>query len=161
MQLKFFFLATLFLSFGNPSEKATQYFKDFYKNGKVKAEGWLENGQKIGYWKFYHQNSTVSAQGYYKNGKREKYWYFYSSNKVRSMEGHYEKGKKTKWWLFYDKNGHINHKCQLSGGKKNGYCLQYLNEKLTSAEKYKNGKRIKKWTSYSGFRRENKLSDLR
>ncbi|MEN1786321.1 MAG: hypothetical protein AAGF77_14465, partial [Bacteroidota bacterium] len=68
---------------------------------------------------------------------------------------------KVKWWLFYDENEKINHKCQLKDGIKNGYCLKYVNEKLKSAEKFKNGKKIKEWYSFGSLKRENKLSDLR
>ena len=76
-------------------------------------------------------------------------------------EGHYLAGKKNKWWLFYDDMGHINHKCQLKDNLKNGYCLIYDMEKLVKASKYIEGKKIKEWTDYKSFRKENKLSDLR
>ncbi|MEO1010411.1 MAG: hypothetical protein AAFX53_03845 [Bacteroidota bacterium] len=149
------------IAFGNSLLKDAIYSKDFYKSGVLKSEGWMENGQKQGYWKFYHSNGKISAEGHYKNGQREKYWYFYSDQRVRTKEGHYKSGKKNNWWLFYDKKGRIHHKCQLANGKKNGYCLKYTDAELTSAEKYKNGQKVKEWFSFSSFRRENKLSDLR
>jgi len=65
------------------------------------------------------------------------------------------------WWIFYDSLGRINHKCQLINSKKNGYCLKYIDEKLVSAEKYKNGSKIKEWQSLVDFQKENKLSDLK
>jgi len=54
----------------------------------------------------------------------------------------------------------INHKCQLEDNQKNGYCLMYKNEKLVAASKYKAGKKLKEWTTFASFRKENKLSDL-
>ena len=36
-----------------------------------------------------------------------------------------------------------------------------MNEKLTSAEKYHNDKKIKEWFSFTRFKRENNLSDLK
>jgi len=36
-----------------------------------------------------------------------------------------------------------------------------MNEKLTSAEKYSNGKKIKEWFDFSSFKRDNNLSDLK
>ncbi len=104
---------------------------------------------------FYSDNND------YEYNKREKYWFFYSKNRVRTKEGHYVNGEMTKWWLFYDEKGRTYHKCQLSEGKKNGYCLKYKNEKLTSAEKYQNGKKVKEWSTFRSFERENKLSDLK
>ena len=119
------------------------------------------NGQKTGYWKYYHKNGKISEQGHYKYNKREKYWYFYGPDSIRIKEGNYLKGHMNSWWLFYDHKGKINHKCQLYRGKKNGYCLKYKNEELISAEKYQNGNKIKEWFSFTDFRRENKLSDLK
>lgn len=145
----------------NPSFENSTYHKEFYETGRTKSEGWLKNGLKEGYWLFYHPNGEVAEKGHYKNGSRVEYWYFYSLKGFPQQEGHYKNGKMVDWWLFYDDKGRINHKCQLNDGRKNGYCLQYLNEKLTSAEKYRNGKKIKKWTSFSSFKRENKLSDLK
>ncbi len=158
---KIFIITTFFLIFGNTSAERKMYHKEYYETGKLKAEGWLKNGVKNEYWKFYHQNGSISEQGNYKNAKREKYWYFYTQNNILAQEGHYKNGKKTNWWSFYDEKGHVSHKCQLSNGRKNGYCLKYMDEKLTSAEKYRNGKKVKEWFSFSSFKRENSLSDLK
>ena len=161
MFTKVFILMTFFLFFGNPSEDESLYHKESYEIGKIGSESWMHNGIKNGYWRFYHSNGKISEQGYYKNNQRIKYWYFYSPKGKKISQGHYVNGKKANWWLFYDASGKLNHKCQLSKGIKNGYCLMYKNTKLTSAEKYKNGKKIKEWFSFSSFRRENNLSDLK
>lgn len=151
-------LAFVFLSATLPEDNT--YTKAYYDNGELKSEGWLRFNVKSGYWKFYHENGTLSSQGHYKYGKKEKYWYFYSPNRVRVQEGHFLNGEKINWWLFYDKQGRINHKCQLYIGVKNGYCLKYLDNKLTSAEKYSNGKKIKEWENFDHFNRKNIVSDL-
>ncbi|MGI9551209.1 MAG: toxin-antitoxin system YwqK family antitoxin [Aurantibacter sp.] len=137
------------------------YQKEFYDNGKIRSEGWLANNTKIGYWKFYYSNGEISEEGSYISNKRERYWFFYDANRVLAREGHYRNGTMNGWWLFYDAQGRIRHKCQLREGKKNGYCLKYNEEKLASAEKYKNGKKIKEWYSFASFKQENRLSDLR
>lgn len=152
-------LAFIFLSATVPGENT--YEKTYYKNGKIKSEGWLRYNVKTGYWKFYHNNGNMESQGYFEYGKREKYWYFYTPNRVREQEGHFTNGEKTNWWLFYDQKGRIDHKCQLKKGIKNGYCLKYVDEELSSAEKYENGKKIKEWTSFGDFKQENSISDLR
>ena len=138
-----------------------EYSKQYYASGALKSEGWLNNGAKNGFWKFYNENKTLAKQGHYTNNKKENYWYFYNLNGKIEKEGHYKNNSKTGWWLFYTSDGKINHKCQLSNDVKNGYCLKYKNEKLSSAEKYKNGKKIKEWFSFAGFKKENNLSDLR
>ncbi len=160
MSFKIFFLLA-FLSSGNPSDKNIFYHKEFHETVNTKAAGWIKNGVKEGYWRFYHRNGKVAQKGTYNSGKREAYWYFYSENGKLQQQGHYLNDKMTDWWLFYDDFGKVDHKCQLKEGLKNGFCLNYVNEKLTAAEKYENGIKIKKWTSLASFRRENKLSDLR
>jgi len=161
MLSKLFFLITIFLFIGNPSGKGNMYHKEFYPTGYTKSEGWIKTDKKVGYWKFYHSNGSISMKGHYQNDRPEKYWYFYHKNGNLEKEGHYNNGKKRDWWLFYDEKGKVNHKCQLSNGRKNGYCLKYTHEKLTSAEKYANGKKIMEWFSLRSFKKENNLSDLR
>lgn len=152
---------SIFLLFAYPLEKQGKYNKTYYDNGTLKSEGWLLNGSKTGYWKFYHPNGSPAEEGHFQNDEREKYWYFYDERGLPIKEGHFLHGKMSHWWLFYNDQGKISHKCQLKEGVKNGYCLKYLNEKLTSAEKYKNGKKIKEWRNFDRFKSENKLSDLR
>lgn len=158
---KLFFIVTFLLFSGNPPEKKRTYYKEFYETGKIKKEGWLENGEKCDYWKFYHPTGKISEKGDYKTNLRKGYWYFFDEKGKITQEGHYENGNKTDWWSFYDANEKVNHKCQLSQGKKNGYCLKYMNEKLKSAVKYEDGKKVKEWYSFSSFKKENKLSDLK
>jgi len=152
-------LFTSIYSHSSIGQKA--YHKEYYANGNLKSEGWLINGNKIDYWKFYHTNGNISEKGHYKNNIRVKYWYFYNTNTKPKLEGHYKDGKMTDWWLYYDSAGKIHHKCQLNMGIKNGYCLEYKNEKLTSAAKFINGKKIKEWFSLRSFKKDNNLSDLR
>ncbi len=152
-------LAFVFLS-ATVSEDNT-YEKSYYENGNLKSEGWLRYNIKTGYWKFYHENGKIASQGHYKYGKKEKYWYFYNENRVRVQEGYFAAGEKIKWWLFYDKQGRINHKCQLNKGVKHGYCFKYLDNELTSAEKYNNGKKIKEWSDFGYFKKENSISDVK
>ncbi len=137
------------------------YSKEYYSNGNLKAEGWINNAKKEGYWKFYHRNGNLQKEGHISNDKPIKYWYFYRENGTLESEGHFSKGTKNMWWLFYDNMERIYHKCQLKNNKKDGYCLLYTNEKLVKVEKYKAGKKIKEWTDFRSFKKENKLSDLK
>lgn len=137
------------------------YHRDYYENGKLMSQGWKIENSKEDFWKYYHDNGKLMSQGHYKKNDKIGYWYFYNTNGTLEMEGHFKNNQKVKWWLFYDKKGKVNHKCQLKDGIKNGYCLKYMDEELTSAEKYRNGKKIKEWFSFSSFKKENKLSDLK
>lgn len=159
--IKIVLFFTFFFALGNASESGNEYHREYYKSGEVKSEGWIRNNYKTGYWRFYHSNGKLSEKGHFTKGKRSGYWYFYSATGGLREEGHFENNEKADWWLFYDALGNVNHKCQLSEGIKNGYCLMYKNDDIVKAEKYRNGKKIKSWSSFSSFRRENKLSDLR
>lgn len=157
--LRFLIVGFLLLSSFGSSTK--EYHREYHDNGMLKAQGWKNGESKEDFWKFYYPDGKIMEQGHYKNNVRVGYWYFYDTNGLLEMEGHYRHGKMVKWWLFYDDHGKINHKCQLQKGVKNGYCLKYKNEKLTSAQKYSNGKKIKEWYDFSSFKKENKLSDLK
>ena len=131
--MRFVILLTLLCSFAFAQKS---YQKNYFTNGQLESAGWIKNGKKSGYWYYYHNNGKLKAEGHLKNDK------------------------KVKWWIFYDKNETINHKCQLKDGIKNGYCLMYQNEKLASAVKYSLGKKIKEWTDFKAFKKENRLRDL-
>lgn len=163
MFIKVFAILTLLLSFGNltGNMENSMYQKEYFDTGETKSKGWVYNGIKTGYWRFYHRNGKLAAKGHFRKGKRVDYWYFYSKKGNLQKEGHYLNGTKANWWQFYDSYGRLIHKCQLNKGKKDGYCLMYRNNDIVKAEKYKNGKRLKAWTSFSSFKKENKLSDLR
>jgi antitoxin component YwqK of YwqJK toxin-antitoxin module len=136
------------------------YSKTYYVNGNIKAEGWIVNSKKNGYWKFYYLNGQLEKEGHLSKDKPTKYWYFYRDNGILESEGHYESGTKTNWWLFYDITEKIYHKCQLKNNQKNGYCLIYNNNKIVKVAKFKNGGKIKEWTDFKSFKKDNKLSDL-
>jgi len=153
--LSFFLFGIIQLGF---SQK--EYVTLKYPNGAIKSQGWLKNGKKTAYWKFYHPNGQKMKEGHYNDDNPIRYWYFYREDGMKTSEGRIKNGVKTDWWLFYDSNGRVDHKCQLKNGEKNGYCLQYKDSELIKAEKYRSGKKIKEWTDYKSFRKENKLSDL-
>ena len=159
--LLFFFGMVSSIVFANDqslSEKT--YYKEYYASGNMKAEGWIIDSMKDEYWKFYYPNGQLEKEGHFYKDKRTKYWHFYLDNGILESEGHYENDTKTKWWSYYVSEEKLSHKCQLKNGKKNGYCLTYNNDKIVKAAKFKNGIKIKEWTDYKSFKKDNKMSDL-
>ena len=153
--ISFWFFSSAFV---NPSR---EYHKDYYENGLIKSEGWINGEKRSGYWKFYFESGKVAFEGHFKSDEKEGYWYYYFPNGQLQKEGHYSLGNAVNWWIYYNKKGQVVHKCQLKNGIKNGYCLKYTDEKLSSAEKYRNGRKIDEWFNFGSFKRDNKLSNLR
>ena len=75
------------------------YSKEYYSNGNMKAEGWINNSLKEGYWKFYYRNGKLQKEGHISKDRPIKYWYFYREDGKRESEGHFSKGIKHMWWL--------------------------------------------------------------
>lgn len=132
------------------------YEKEYYSNGILKAEGWVQAKEKTGYWKFYQQNGKLESEGHFFNNKKAKYWYFYQPNGTPDSEGHFEEGLKSGWWLFYAENGVLARKCQYKNGRLHGYTMNYNNKKLYKAEKYENGVKVGEWYDLASFKRDNK-----
>lgn len=114
-----------------------EYYIGYFNNGNMKEQGWLLNQQKVDYWYFYNEHGALKAEGHYKNGM------------------------KNNWWIYYNDKKEITHKCQLKNGVKNGYCLKYKDNKLNSAVKFENGKKINEWFSFYSFKRDNDISALK
>jgi antitoxin component YwqK of YwqJK toxin-antitoxin module len=122
-------IIVLFCLFNTFSKK--EYFKSYYPDGKLKEEGWILNGNKINYW-FY----------YYENGNKKE-------------EGHYENNQKVNWWVYYDIKQKVIRKSEFEADRLNGLTLIYSDGKLTKAEKYNYDIKVKTWTSYHEFKKDN------
>ena len=107
------------------------YFKNYYPNGKLKSEGWLNQNQK------------------------EEYWFFYNENGSKKEEGHYKNNQKVNWWVYYDEKQTITKKCEYKSNKLNGISIVYVKGEITKAEKYNNGEKIKTWTDLDEFKKDN------
>ena len=59
--------------------KKSGEFKEYYKNGGIKAEGKYKAGKPNGLWKFYRIDGSVMRTGYFTNGEQSRTWTTYSS----------------------------------------------------------------------------------
>jgi len=126
--IKSFFLIIL-LSFLPVSIEKT-YFKNYFKNGNLKSEGWLYKNQKVDYWFYYFENGNKKSQGSYKDNK------------------------KTDWWIVYRIDGTILKKCEYKNDVLNGLCILYNQDKIICAEKYENGIKKKIYYSVEEFKKD-------
>lgn len=42
-------------------KKGSGYWKDFYNEGAIKEEGFVQNNYKVGQWKYYNKNGTIDS----------------------------------------------------------------------------------------------------
>ena len=82
-------------------------FQEFYKNGKLRMEGKLINGKRVGVWKSYYENGIIWSIGIYVNGKREGTGVVFYSNGKKRMEGDYKNDARSGLWIFYNEKGEI------------------------------------------------------
>lgn len=162
---KFFILIIGYSFFINQPYDQKEYYREFYDNGSIKAEGWKIGSQKVDYWYNYHPNGNISEQGHFRNNKRNGYWFFYSVKNKLTKEGHFTNDKAEKWWIIYDiaagnQKDQITRKYQYQNNKKNGYCLLYKNDKLFKAEKYVDDQKIGEWTDAFSFKKDNPNASL-
>lgn len=114
-------------------------------------------GQKT-YVKNYNQNRIIKSEGWILKNEKTDYWYFYNENGTIKEEGHFYKNKKIKWWTFYNDAKEIIKKCEFKNNVMDGYCIIYTDGKISKAEKYKMGKKIKEYYSIEEFKKDNLLS---
>ncbi len=149
------------------------YWKEFYNDGKLKAEGNYKDNIKNGEWKFYTENEKLKQQGKFnKNGFQTGAWkWFYEDGKQQKSEiftngvlegeteefdeagnlitkGTYVEGNEDGPWIFvtsgYRQEGVFNY------GRKNGlwksfYPDQTLKFEGTYIDDYPDGKHTYYW----------------
>jgi antitoxin component YwqK of YwqJK toxin-antitoxin module len=64
----------------------------FFKNGKVKAEGFFENNLMEDEWIFYRETGQLWQIGNYKRGKKNGSWVRYDKNNNVEYKEHFENG---------------------------------------------------------------------
>lgn len=128
------------------------YTKNYFENGIIKSEGWVENDKKIKYWYYYNSNGSLKAKGHYDNDRKNQYWFYYDDKGNIAKEGLYENDKKSGWWKNY-KNDTIE-EVKYKDSKKTGLSVYKVNDEPVKAEYYKNGLRTHQWFTISDFKKE-------
>jgi uncharacterized protein len=83
-----------------------EQIKNFYNNGNLSSEGFIENGKPNGYWKNYYENGKLKNEGNRVNFLLEGVWKFYFPNGNLQREINYLKGKKNGNLFNYDSTGY-------------------------------------------------------
>jgi antitoxin component YwqK of YwqJK toxin-antitoxin module len=96
-------------------------WKEYYKDGNLRAEGDYNDGSRIGAWKFFHPNGKLEQKGKYrKGGKANGLWVWYYDNSAVRREENYINGKEDGELIEYDLEGNIISQGEYIEGLKEG-----------------------------------------
>ncbi len=121
--------------------------KDYYPDGKIKAEGNYNNNRRTGLWKFYNNSSRVEQTGSYNNGRPDGLWQWYYNDGSILREEEYFRGFRDGYYTEYARDGSIIVSGQYTDGEKNGQ-WKYTSGDYTEEGKYIIGLKDGQWKSY-------------
>lgn len=122
-------------------------WKDFYPDGKIRAEGNYIDNRRTGLWKFYDPSGKVEQTGYYNNGRPDGLWKWYYENGAILREEEYFQGQRDGAYTEYSPAGDIIGQGQYSDGEKNGDWKSKSGD-ITEEGKYIIGLKDGQWKSY-------------
>lgn len=112
-------------------------------DGSLKEYIEYKKGEMDGKYIQYANNNTYAIEGFYKKNLKTKTWSSYHDGQITSTT-QYKKGEKNGNAFEYDLHGNIIKQEKFKGGKLNGQCITFKDNKVISKEKYKNGTLIPK-----------------
>jgi len=102
------------------------FWKEYYDDGRLRAEGGYDKDVREGSWKFYHPEGASEQEGVYANGKPEGDWkWYYPGGQVLREESYYN-GLLDGLMTEYDESGNVITKGGFIEGKEDGtwfYCI--------------------------------------
>ena len=131
------------------SGKKDGFWKEYYRNGKLKEEGNYIVGAKDGFWKAYYDNGNLASEGTYKDGKPDGLWKEYYYDGELKSEKNYKNGQKDGVFKTYGSKGHPLEDGQYKDDKQDGLWKYYdSSTDLKEEGYYKNGQKEGVWKSY-------------
>jgi antitoxin component YwqK of YwqJK toxin-antitoxin module len=123
-------------------------WKEYYSDGKLKAEGDYSEGKKVGGWKYYYPDGTLEQEGYYNTeGLLDALWKWYYPSGALLREENYLNGLADGSSVEYDENGNIVTSGEYIEDKEEGKWFYNIDGAVEEGT-YRNGLRNGSWTSY-------------
>lgn len=124
------------------------FWKEYYDDGKLKAEGRYEKDRRIGEWKFYHKNGKLEQIGTYNDdGRYDGRWKWYYNDGDLLREESYYNGLADGLMTEYDEDGQIVAEGEYIEGLENGYWIYDYGDIRMEGE-YVDGLRNGEWKHY-------------
>lgn len=96
------------------------FWKEYYDEGILRAEGKYDKDLRVGQWKFFHRNGQVEQEGSYAKGLPEGEWrWFYPDGELLREESYYN-GLPDGMMTEYDEQGNVITQGEYIEGKENG-----------------------------------------
>ncbi len=96
------------------------FWKEYYDDGNLRAEGTYDKDKKSGKWKFFHRSGVMEQEGSYKNGLPEGEWRWYYASGDLMREESYFNGLPDGITTEYDEEGNIITRGEYIEGKESG-----------------------------------------
>jgi antitoxin component YwqK of YwqJK toxin-antitoxin module len=123
------------------------YWKEYFDDGRLRAEGKYNKDTREGPWKYYHPNGTIEQEGVYAGGKPEGDWlWYYPGGQVLREEAYYN-GLLDGMMTEYDEAGNIITKGEYVEGKETGEWYYRIGDNETTGN-YAEGMRNGLWKYY-------------
>lgn len=123
------------------------YWKEYYDDGKLRAEGKYSKDVKDGIWKYYHTGGTTEQFGLYSKGRPEGEWQWYYPGGQILREETYYNGLPDGLMTEYDEAGNIITKGEYVEGKEEGTWFYRVGDNETEGI-YAEGMRNGEWKYY-------------
>ncbi len=146
--------------------EADGFYREYYRNGQLFAEGQYRRGRQNGEWTYYHENGqldrkvtfeaglpegqvdvyrddgTLSAKRSFANGKRSGEWTVYDdTGEMKLREEHYRDGKPDGQWQSWYPSGQLERQVPFKDGDRHGVANEWNEDGSPRAEvSYNNGK---------------------
>jgi uncharacterized protein len=123
------------------------YWKEYFNDGKLRAEGKYNKDAREGAWKFYYESGATEQEGTYMKGKPEGDWrWYYPEGEVMREESYYN-GLLDGLMTEYDEAGNVVTKGQYIEGQEDGAWFYHVAESETEGT-YADGMRNGLWKVY-------------
>lgn len=121
-------------------------WKEYYEDGKLRAEGNYSNGVRTGGWKFYFRSGALEQEGRFnQKGRHEGEWkWYYESGKLLRIENYLD-GVPDGPMTEFSENEEIIVQGEYLDGLEDGSWMYHFGDH-TQTGTYANGKRQGKWT---------------
>lgn len=149
-QILIFLILLIQLSFVSCSFFSNGQQTEYYDNGKIKAIGTIESGEKIGIWAFYDEYEIQVDSISYKNGVKDGVFTMYNlKGKIRSFKGFYQNGKEHGVWESYHDDGEVHLRQEFDQGTPIGQQIYYFSKNQPKIiTEFKNGKKHGDYIEY-------------